>query len=75
MNDLAGNLLVALIVAAGVAYATWSLWLRGRWRARRARAALAAGLPAPASGGDCGCSGCDAAPPAASPGRPRPGAW
>jgi len=57
---MADKLLVALIVLAAAAYATWSLWLRRRWRMRQARAAAAAGLPVRAVGG---CSNCEAAGP------------
>jgi hypothetical protein len=51
---MAEKLLVLLIVLAACAYATWSLWLRRRWRARRGAAALAAAGGATA-GGECGC--------------------
>jgi hypothetical protein len=48
------KLLVALIVLAAAGYATWSLWLKRRWRARRGAAALAA-AGGVAAGGACGC--------------------
>ena len=47
---MADRLLVALIVLAAAGYAAWSLWLRRRWRMRRAAAGAGA-----AAGGDCGC--------------------
>jgi hypothetical protein len=46
---MAEKLLVTLIVLAAAGYATWSLWFKRRWRARRGAAALAA------AGGACGC--------------------
>lgn len=45
--------IVAMALVLGAAgYATWSLWLKRRWRARRGAAALAADG---AAGGECGC--------------------
>jgi hypothetical protein len=40
------QLATAVIVIGAAAYATWSLWLRRRWRARRGAAAAASA---------CGC--------------------
>jgi hypothetical protein len=39
------QVVTVLIVIGAAGYATWSLWLRRRWRARRAAAAASA----------CGC--------------------
>jgi len=68
MSTTAQELVAFALVLAAAGYATWSLWLRRRWRERQARAAVAAGLPAPAGGG--GCSNCEAAPPKVAS-RPR----
>jgi hypothetical protein len=61
MSVVLQEVVAFVLVLAAAGYATWSLWLRRRWRARQARAAAAAGLPVPATGG--GCSSCESAPP------------
>jgi hypothetical protein len=45
----------AVLVLVAAAYATWSLWLRRRWRARRA-----AMVRPVAGGGAYGCDRCGA---------------
>jgi hypothetical protein len=56
---MADKLLVVLIVLAAAGYATWSLWLKRRWRARRSVPALVTGAAAGGGvgtgGGACGC--------------------
>jgi hypothetical protein len=47
------QVVTVLIVIGAAAYATWSLWLRRRWRARRGAAAMAGGAAAGEAG--CGC--------------------
>ena len=61
MSALLQQVVAFVLVLLAAAYATWSLWLRRRWRARQARAAAAAGLPVAAPSG--GCSSCEAADP------------
>jgi hypothetical protein len=56
---MADKLLVMLIVLAAAGYATWSLWLKRRWRARRGAPAMVTGAAAGGGvgtgGGACGC--------------------
>jgi hypothetical protein len=55
---MADKLLVMLIVLAAAGYATWSLWLKRRWRARRGAPALVAAGGAAAGGAGTGGAAC-----------------